>query len=53
MPGREVGARWNDPTLNIPWQLDGLPQPSLSDKDAVAPSWEVILRDGLLERLSS
>lgn len=30
-PGKEYGVAWNDPTLNIPWQLEG--EPVLSDKD--------------------
>ncbi len=32
-PGREYGVAWNDPTLNIPWQLDGEPVLSEKDKD--------------------
>ncbi len=30
-PGREFGIAWNDPSLNISWQLDG--DPVLSEKD--------------------
>lgn len=33
--GREYGIAWNDPTLNIPWQLDG--EPVLSEKDKNNP----------------
>ncbi|RAW10906.1 dTDP-4-dehydrorhamnose 3,5-epimerase [Paenibacillus taichungensis] len=33
-PGHESGLLWNDPKLGIQWPLDGLVQPSLSDKDA-------------------
>ncbi len=34
-PGREFGIAWNDPSLNIPWQLDG--EPVLSEKDKNNP----------------
>lgn len=34
-PERERGVAWNDPILNIPWQLDG--EPVLSDKDKNNP----------------
>ena len=33
-PGYESGLLWNDPKLGIQWPLDGLVQPSLSEKDA-------------------
>lgn len=34
-PNREYGVAWNDPSLNIPWQIDG--EPNLSDKDKNNP----------------
>lgn len=33
-PGSEGGLRWNDPTLNIDWQIAN---PNVSDKDQVLP----------------
>ncbi len=35
LPTGERCVRWNDPTLNIAWPLDGLGTPQVSDKDAV------------------
>jgi dTDP-4-dehydrorhamnose 3,5-epimerase len=35
-PGREYGVAWNDPSLNISWQLDG--EPLLSEKDKQNPN---------------
>jgi dTDP-4-dehydrorhamnose 3,5-epimerase len=32
-PAGERCIRWNDPTLNIAWPLDGIEKPSLSTKD--------------------
>lgn len=34
----ETGIRWNDPTLQIPWPLNGA-QPVVSSKDAELPSF--------------
>lgn len=34
-PNREYGVAWNDPSLNIPWQLEG--EPNLSDRDKNNP----------------
>jgi dTDP-4-dehydrorhamnose 3,5-epimerase len=38
----EKSIRWNDPTININWELDKfiIPNPSLSDKDKNAPFLE-------------
>jgi len=38
--GSEGGLRWDDPTLSIAWPLEGL-EVSVSDKDAVLPTWKV------------
>lgn len=35
-PNREYGIAWNDPSLNISWQLDG--EPNLSEKDKNNPN---------------
>lgn len=35
-PNREYGVAWNDPSLNIPWQLQG--EPNLSDRDKNNPN---------------
>jgi dTDP-4-dehydrorhamnose 3,5-epimerase len=35
-PGREHGIAWNDPALNIAWELDG--EPVLSEKDKQNPN---------------
>lgn len=35
-PESERSVRWNDPTIAIPWALDGQP-PTLSERDAAAP----------------
>ncbi|WP_433921985.1 dTDP-4-dehydrorhamnose 3,5-epimerase [Paenibacillus taichungensis] len=32
-PGHESGLLWNDPEIGIRWPLEGLSQPSLSNKD--------------------
>ncbi len=34
-PNREYGVAWNDPSLNIPWHLEG--EPNLSDRDKNNP----------------
>jgi dTDP-4-dehydrorhamnose 3,5-epimerase len=51
-PGREHGIHPLDPTVAIDWPTtgrDGRPiEPQLSDKDAVAPTLEQALADGLL-----
>lgn len=41
-PGDEHGVAWDDPTLAVPWQLDG--PPVLSERDARNPAlaWERI-----------
>lgn len=39
----EVGVRWDDPTLAIKWPVDGQPV-SVSEKDAVLPTWQDMLR---------
>jgi dTDP-4-dehydrorhamnose 3,5-epimerase len=36
-PQAEGAVRWDDPEVGIAWPLDGL-APTLSDKDAIAPS---------------
>lgn len=36
-PDAQAGLLWNDPTLNIPWPLDG--EPLLSDKDTGLPTF--------------
>jgi dTDP-4-dehydrorhamnose 3,5-epimerase len=33
-PAGERSIRWDDPTLNIAWPLDGIAAPSISEKDA-------------------
>ena len=38
-PGDEVGVRWNDPTLAIPWPIDS---PILSRKDEALPLYEEV-----------
>lgn len=38
-PECEVGLRWNDPTVNIDWKLDGA-VPTVSMKDDAQKSWE-------------
>jgi dTDP-4-dehydrorhamnose 3,5-epimerase len=38
-PGDEVGVRWNDPALAIPWPIEA---PILSPKDAALPLFEEI-----------
>jgi dTDP-4-dehydrorhamnose 3,5-epimerase len=40
-PGKEVGAMWNDPDLNIPWPTDAT-QAILSDKDKALPRFKDI-----------
>jgi len=37
-PAAERAIRWNDPDLAIDWPLAGIGQPTLSTKDASAPS---------------
>ena len=37
-PAGERCIRWDDPTLNIAWPLEGL-EPSISAKDAVGKAW--------------
>lgn len=37
-PGAERGVIWNDPTLALPWPLDG--EPVLSEKDKLLPGFE-------------
>lgn len=39
-PASERSIRWNDPMIGIKWPLAGLPAPTLSAKDAEAPSLE-------------
>jgi dTDP-4-dehydrorhamnose 3,5-epimerase len=41
-PSDENGVAWDDPTLAVPWQLDG--RPVISDRDAANPTfqWELI-----------
>ena len=41
-PADEHGVAWNDPTLAIPWQLDG--EPVVSERDAQNPGleWELV-----------
>ncbi|MEM6333266.1 MAG: dTDP-4-dehydrorhamnose 3,5-epimerase [Planctomycetota bacterium] len=36
-PQSEGGVAWDDPTLNLPWPLDGI-EPKLSDKDTKLPT---------------
>jgi dTDP-4-dehydrorhamnose 3,5-epimerase len=38
-PAGERCVRWDDPTLNIAWPLDGIEKPSVSGKDAVGSSF--------------
>jgi dTDP-4-dehydrorhamnose 3,5-epimerase len=38
-PGDEGGIIWNDPSLNIPWPLEGQ-SPVLSEKDKVHPTMD-------------
>ena len=35
-PDMEISIMWNDPTLNIPWQIEGAPK--LSERDQKTPS---------------
>lgn len=35
-PNKEISISWNDPTLNIAWQLEG--EPKLSERDQKTPS---------------
>ena len=37
-PSDELGVAWDDPSLGIPWQLDGAPV--VSDRDAANPALE-------------
>ncbi len=37
-PGTEGGVRWDDPSLNIDWQI-GVEEVQLSDKDRVLPNF--------------
>lgn len=41
----EGGIRWNDPQLNIQWGVDN---PIISDKDAVLPTLEELMRKSLI-----
>lgn len=41
-PGAENAIAWNDPTLNIKWELDG--EPILSEKDLKNPMFEEVYR---------
>lgn len=39
-PAGERCVRWNDPKLAITWPLDGVGEPRISGKDAIAPALE-------------
>jgi dTDP-4-dehydrorhamnose 3,5-epimerase len=41
-PADELGVAWDDPSLAVPWQLDG--EPILSDRDRANPQlrWDAI-----------
>jgi dTDP-4-dehydrorhamnose 3,5-epimerase len=43
----ESGIRWNDPQLNINWQVEN---PNISDKDQVLPTLEELLRNSVISR---
>lgn len=40
VPGDDLACRWDDPDMGIPWNIDS---PSLSDRDAAAPSLSRLL----------
>jgi dTDP-4-dehydrorhamnose 3,5-epimerase len=41
-PQDEHGVAWDDPTLAIPWQLDGVPVVSERDRNNPTLQWERI-----------
>jgi dTDP-4-dehydrorhamnose 3,5-epimerase len=43
----EAGVRWNDPQLNIRWEV---PNPILSDKDQQLPTLEELIRKSVISR---
>ncbi|MCI0752129.1 MAG: dTDP-4-dehydrorhamnose 3,5-epimerase [Flammeovirgaceae bacterium] len=43
----EQGIRWNDPELNIDWQVS---QPIISEKDQVLPTFAELLRKSVISR---
>jgi dTDP-4-dehydrorhamnose 3,5-epimerase len=43
----EIGVRWNDPQLNINWQIN---DPILSEKDQHLPTLEELLRKSVISR---
>jgi dTDP-4-dehydrorhamnose 3,5-epimerase len=45
-PEHDAGLLWNDPQLNINWQLKGEPQ--LSAKDKVMPTLQTLIESGRL-----
>lgn len=49
MPSADSGIVWNDPTLNIDWQLRE--EPLLSEKDAHLQSFEMFTQSNVFEKL--
>jgi dTDP-4-dehydrorhamnose 3,5-epimerase len=43
----EIGIRWNDPTLNINWNVEA---PIISEKDALLPTWDELLIKSVISR---
>ena len=46
-PGAEIGIRWNDPDLNIQWQVQN---PVISDKDQALPTLQDLLIKSVISR---
>ena len=41
-PADELGGAWDDPTLAVPWQLNGSPRLSRRDAENPALQWDLI-----------